>query len=47
MNNETVISWTVTNWITVFLMVLGGILITGGISALVSKGRSGKGKNND
>lgn len=26
---ETVISWTITNWITVFLMVLGGSLVIG------------------
>jgi len=29
MNNETVISWTVTNWITVFLMVVGASAIVG------------------
>jgi len=38
MNNETVISWTVTNWITVFLMVVGASAIAGaGLKAYNSR----------
>lgn len=37
--NETAISWTVSNWITVFLMVVLGSLIVGAIAAGVSKAR--------
>jgi hypothetical protein len=33
--NETVISWTVTNWVTVFLMVFLGSIIAGAILATV------------
>lgn len=39
--NETAISWTVSNWITVFLMVVLGSLIVGaagaGITAIRQK----------
>lgn len=34
--NETAISWTVSNWITVFLMVVLGSLIIGAIGAGIS-----------
>lgn len=37
--NETAISWTVSNWITVFLMVVLGSLIVGAIAAAVSSAR--------
>lgn len=39
---ETVISWTVTNWITVFLMVLGASLIIGVILKTITKMRANK-----
>lgn len=39
--NETAISWTVSNWITVFLMVILGSLIIGAVAAAVSKVRRG------
>lgn len=38
--NETAISWTLNNWITVFLMVLLGSLIVGAIGAGVTRLRS-------
>lgn len=37
--NETAISWTVSNWITVFLMVFLGSLIVGAVAAAVSSAR--------
>lgn len=37
---ETVISWTITNWITVFLMVIGASLILGVILKTITKMRS-------
>lgn len=39
--NETAISWTVSNWITVFLMVVLGSLIVGAGAAAIHKMRSG------
>lgn len=38
--NETVISWTPQNWITVFLMVFLGSVIIGAVAAAVSKVRN-------
>lgn len=40
---ETVISWTVANWITVFLMFLGASLVLGTGLKLISKLRAGNG----
>ncbi len=37
--NETAISWTVSNWITVFLMVVLGSLIVGAGAAAISSVR--------
>lgn len=37
--NETAISWTVSNWITVLLMVFLGTAIVGAIGAAVSNAR--------
>lgn len=37
--NETVISWTPQNWITVFLMVFLGSLIVGALAATIGKYR--------
>lgn len=34
---ETVISWTVANWITVFLMFVLGSFVLGAAAALISK----------
>lgn len=39
--NETVISWTVPNWITVFLMVFLGSIAVGAIMAAVKGARKG------
>lgn len=44
--NETVISWTVPNWITVFLMVFLGSIAIGGIFAVI-KGAKKKASGND
>lgn len=42
--NETVISWTVPNWITVFLMVsLGSIIVGLGVKAFTSAKRKASG----
>lgn len=38
--NETAISWTVPNWITVFLMVLLGSLVMGAAIAAFAKFKS-------
>lgn len=38
--NETAISWTVSNWITVFLMVFFGTVIIGAIASAISHVRS-------
>jgi hypothetical protein len=37
--NETVISWTPQNWITVLLMVILGSVIIGAVAAAVSSVR--------
>jgi len=37
---ETVITWTVANWITVFLMFVGASLILGLVLKLYSKARN-------
>lgn len=37
--NETVISWTPQNWITVFLMVFLGTVMAGAAMALFSRVR--------
>lgn len=39
--NETAISWTVSNWITVFLMVTLGSLIVAALAAAVTAARKG------
>ena len=41
--NETVISWTPQNWITVFLMVFLGSIIIGAVAAAISKVRNSDG----
>jgi hypothetical protein len=38
--NETVISWTPQNWITVLLMVFLGSVIVGALAATVHRVRS-------
>lgn len=38
--NETAISWTISNWITVVLMVFLGSMIVGTVAAVVHKARS-------
>jgi hypothetical protein len=42
--NETAISWTVSNWITVFLMVILGTVIVGAVTAFVSSARKNASK---
>ncbi len=37
--NETAISWTVPNWITVFLMVFLGSIIVGAVVAAFNKAK--------
>jgi hypothetical protein len=37
---ETIITWSITNWITVFLMVLGGSLILATATKLITKARN-------
>lgn len=41
--NETVISWTPQNWITIFLMVFLGSVIVGAVAATVHKMRAASG----
>lgn len=38
--NETAISWTISNWITVVLMVFLGSAILGAITLAVKKARA-------
>jgi len=43
---ETVISWSIMNWITVFLMVSIGMLVAGTATKIFSKSYAGK-ENSD
>ncbi len=40
----TYISWTPTNWLTVFLMAAGGFVIAKAVMAAVKKARSNGGQ---
>lgn len=40
MDNETVLTWTVTNWITVILMVIVGFAVIGFAGKSLSKLRA-------
>ena len=37
---ETVISWTIANWVTVFLMFVLGSIALGAIGAVISKAKA-------
>ena len=39
MSSETAITWTVPNWITVFLMVFLGTVVVGAIAAAIANAR--------
>jgi len=43
MNDSVLIAWTPTNWLTIFLMALGGFVILKLISAAITNARGGSG----
>lgn len=45
--NDNIITWTPTNWVTVFLMAVGGFFILGLATKLVKKGLAARSGNAD